>query len=76
MDGKGEDKVTVEVLTSGLVGCMCVGSPVDRPHTLSTCGKNSTNKHLLRKKTCKDMRGGRLLCNAKNLLAYLFYLSG
>lgn len=39
-DGKGEDKVSVEALTSGLVGYMCVASPVDRSHTLSTCGED------------------------------------
>lgn len=44
-DGGGEDEVTVEVVTSGLVGCMLVGSPVDRPHTLSTCGDDSANTH-------------------------------
>lgn len=40
-DGSGEDEVAVEVVTSGLVGCMLVGSLVDRPHTLSTCGKGA-----------------------------------
>lgn len=44
-DGRGEDEVTVEVVTSGLVGCMLVGSPVDRPHTLSTCGDDIANTH-------------------------------
>ena len=43
-DGRGEDEVTVEVVTSELVGCMLVGSPVVRPHTLSTCGEGQS-KH-------------------------------
>lgn len=37
--------VTVEVVTSGLVGCMPVGSLVDRPHTLSTCREQSARTH-------------------------------
>lgn len=44
-DGRGDDEVTVEVVTSGLVGCMLVGSPVVRPHTLSTCGDHRENTH-------------------------------
>lgn len=37
--GGKEDEVTEEVVTCGLVGCVPVGSAVDRPHTLSTCGE-------------------------------------
>lgn len=49
-DGRGGDEVTEEVVTCGLVGCMLVGSLVDRPHTLSTCGEEQANteRHLLR----------------------------
>lgn len=43
-DGSGEDEVTVEVVTSGLVGCVLVGSLVDRPHTLSTCGEEQSHR--------------------------------
>lgn len=32
----------LEVVTSGLVGCM--PSPIDRPHTLSTCGEHRENR--------------------------------
>lgn len=45
-DGSREDEVTVEVVTSGLVGCVLVGSLVDRPHTLSTCGEDQTPVRL------------------------------
>lgn len=45
-DGSGEDEVTVEVLTSGLVGCVLVGSLVVRPHTLSTCGEEQSDRQM------------------------------
>lgn len=45
-DGSGEDEVTVEVLTSGLVGCVLVGSLVVRPHTLSTCGEEQSHRQM------------------------------
>lgn len=43
-DGSRENEVTAEVVTSGLVGCMLVGSLVDRPHTLSTCGEEQSHR--------------------------------
>lgn len=43
-DESGEDEVTGEVVASGLVGCVLVGSLVDRPHTLSTCGEEQSHR--------------------------------